>query len=171
MSEQEYRRPDEDLLQLDMQEAREKLTDEELERYNTLKSEDLEQDLKDKKQQDQLEDSEGLGVILDSARNELTKTIDFNGNGLEVFVDPDIDDVRKLQKAYKVQNKGMEEISDKELETARSNILDVLAKTTVNHDRDEWEEKFESVGFMTLYHVADKIFDQVNLEQQQKKRR
>lgn len=171
MSEKTYERTDNELKALSPDEAREKLTDEEIERYNELKKDELEENIETQRQKEQKQAGEAISALIDSTKNELTETVDFNGAELEVYIDPDIEDFKKLGKAFQYGDKKPEELPAEELQELEDNLLDLLAKTTVNFDREDWNKKFADAGFRTKANVAQKIFDQVDIEMEQKKSR
>jgi len=170
-SNEEYHRPDSELQALSREEAQKKLTDKEIKRYNNLKADALEEEIKTQKQKDEEQASEALGVLVDSAQDELTETISFDGTELEVYVDPNIKDYQELNKMMKFKDRKPEQIPPEQLEKMEDKLLGLLAKTSVNYSKEDWRKQFEDTGFRTKALVLNKVFSKVDEDFKQKKSR
>jgi len=162
---------DEELLELSRQEATEELSDEQFRRYNSLKAQKLEEDVEEYKGEQAESNAEGLDEILSSAQDDLTETIQVLGNDLEVLVDPDESDVKKINELRGMAEE--EDLSDEEIQELKDSLFEFMGQFTVNYDAEDWKQTYSDrdVGLRTIVEVAFEMFNEVERVVQQKKRR
>jgi len=164
---------DEQLLQMGKKTAEEKLAPDDLERYNELKEQELQDGLDEKKAEDAKKDSEALENLVDSSRNSLRKTVDINGSKIEIKADPGTKTVSKLQKLYNRKDENLESLTDNEMEEIYSDVLDILADVCVDYDRNDWGNALpdpeESIA--TPLVVVGEVYKEVEKVLNQKKSR
>lgn len=160
---------DEQLLELSKEEAKNRLEGEELERYNELKQQELEKGLEQKKKQDSEDNRKALKSMIEASRRELTTEVDIGGISLEVFVDPDIEDFSKLKKLQSMKDEKIEDLSKKQVEELRSDMIELLAKASTNYSQKDWQTEFEDAGLNTVLHITGKVFNKIDEDLKQKK--
>lgn len=158
---------DQELLELGPMEAQKQLDDEKLQRYNELKEENLKEDLKEKKQEDEAAKAEGLEGMRQQAEEELTVTI----HGVEFLADLGPKQFHKLNQAAKFEDKKASQLSESELEEVRSNILDVFADLSINKDREDFEKHFGDAGLATIGKISQPLLNKIKDATEQKKSR
>lgn len=158
---------DEQLLQFSPEQAQQQLNDKQLERYNELKTQDLEEDIEDKKQEERQLASEGLQALREDKEKELTVQI----KGIEFLADLNDKQINKLSKFAKYEDKDERSINQFEKENLVSDMLDVLSEISLNHDRSDWEEHFGDAGIITVGSLVYDVLDEIEDLREQKKRR
>jgi len=162
---------DEQLLKFDEQQARQQLNDDQLERYNELKQEQLQGAIEEKKTEDNINASEGLANLREATETDLTVTVE----GIKFLADVEPSQLNKLTDVAKFEQENSDrkisELSENELENVRSNLLDVLSDLSVNHSREDWQENFGDAGLITLATITGNLLDKVESYMNQKKSR
>lgn len=162
---------DEELLEMSRDEAEYELSDEEFRRYNSLKAQQLEEKVDDYKGDKAEENAEGLGEILDSAREGLTDVVEVFGTEVEVLVDPDDADVKEIRKLQKKAEQ--DDLGDDDIDELKDSVFDFMAQFTVNYSKEDWKESYsgQDVGLRSVVETAYELFDSVEDSVNQKKRR
>jgi len=158
---------DEQLLEHSPQEARQKFNDEQLERYNELKQQSLEEDLEQKKSEDAETAVNGLEAMRRQAEEEMTVDV----YGIEFVADVNPRQVKKLRKLEKFEDQSPEELDDEEFEDVHENILELLSELSVQYELVDWQEEFGDAGIMTLAQITGNLLSKIDVEVEQKKRR
>lgn len=148
-------------------EAQKELSDEELERYNNLKKQKLEQDLEKKKQEDEDNMVGGLAAMRQQAEQELTVEV----HGVEFLADLGPKQIHKLRTAAKFEDKQEAELTGDEYEKIRSNVLDVFADLSLNKDREDFQNHFGDAGIATLGKITEPLLEKITELNKQKKSR
>jgi len=156
-----------ELLELKPMEAQRELDDEQLERYNNLKEDNLKEDLKEKQADDNQNAVDGLAAMRQQAENKLTVEV----YGVEFIADLGPKQFHKLNKAAKFEDKKQSELTKKQLKQIRSNILDVLAEQSLNKDRNDFKEHFGDAGLATIGQITEPLLTKVKKVNEQKKSR
>lgn len=162
---------DEELLDYSPQEARELLEDEELERYNELKHEELEKELKGYETDKKKEAGEGLSVLRDAVEQELTTTVSFGDTSIEVLVDPDINDFKEVQEIAHLEDKEIDKLSDKEIRKIKNSTYELLGEISIKYSKEDWRNHFNDAGLISIGYVVETIFEEIDVQMEQKKRR
>lgn len=166
---QEY--SDEELLEFSRDEAEYELSDEDFERFNSLKAQKLEEEIDGYKQDKAQENAGGLDEILNSAQDDLTEVVEVFGTEIEVLVDPDDTDVKKIRE---LQNKAdADDLSDEQIDELKDAVFSFMSDFTVNYTEQDWRNSYsdKDVGLMSIVETAYELFDQVEDLVKQKKRR
>lgn len=158
---------DEQLLEHSPQEARQKFNDDQLERYNELKEQELSEDIEEKKQEDAENAVDGLEAMRQQAEKDLTVNI----YGIEFVADINPAQVKKLKQLEKFEDKNPEELDDSTFEDVQDNFLELLADLSVDYEIEDWEENFADSGIMTLAQITGKLLSEIDVEVGQKKSR
>jgi len=158
---------DEQLMEFSPQQARQQLSDEQLERYNELQEEKLSQDIEDEKEKDAETAVNGLEAMRQQAEQEMTVSV----YGIEFVADVNPRQVKKLKKLEKFENQSPEDLNDKEFEDVHDNLLELLSELSINHSLEDWQENFGDAGIMTLAEITGKLLSKIDVEVEQKKSR
>jgi len=158
---------DEQLLEHSPQEARQKFNDDQLERYNELKQQELSEDIEEKKEEDAENAVNGLEAMRQQAEKDLTVDV----YGIEFVADINPAQVKKLKQLEKFEDKDPGDLNDSTFENVHSNFLELLSELSVNHDLEDWEENFGDSGIMTLAQITGNLLSKIDVEVEQKKSR
>lgn len=158
---------DEQLLQFSREQAEQQLNDQQLERYNELKEEQLHEGIEKKKNKDMEQVAEGLSAMRESVENDLSVTV----RNIKFSTDINPSQVNKLLKVSRFEDRKVDSLNEEEVEQIRSNILDILAELSVNHDRSDWEKHFGDAGIVTPAVIAGELLDEIETVMEQKKSR
>jgi len=156
-----------ELLELKPMEAQRELDDEQLERYNNLKEDNLKEDLKEKQADDNQNAVDGLAAMRQQAENKLTVEV----YGVEFIADLGPKQFHKLNKAAKFEDKKVDSLDQEQITEIRSNILDVLAELDRENNREDWQENFGDAGIVTLGSITGELLDEIETYMEQKKSR
>jgi len=162
---------DEQLLQFDKEQALQQLNDDQLERYNELKQQELSQDIEEQKTEDGKNAAKGLKNLRQAAENDLTVKV----QGIEFLADVKPQQISKLTEvaefAEENEDREIDSLKPEELENIRSNILDVLSELSINHSRQDWEENFGDAGIATISTITNDLLADIESFMEQKKSR
>jgi len=162
---------DEQLLQFSKEQARQQLNDDQLERYNELKQQELSEGIQEQKNEDGKNATEGLKNLREAAENDLSVEV----KGIEFLADVSPEQISKLTDvadfAEENEDRKIDSLSTSELEDVRNNILDVLAELSKNHDRKDWEENFGDAGIATISTITNDLLSKIEEFMEQKKSR
>lgn len=158
---------DKQLKQFSPEEARQQLNDDQLERYNELKEEELQGNIEDDKQEKAGEAAEGLAAMRQSVQGDLTITV----RGIEFSTDINPAQINKLVKVAEFEDRKVDSLNEDELETVKGNILDILSELSINHDRSDWQENFGDSGIVAPAVIAGEVLDEVENVMDVKKNR
>ena len=158
---------DEQLLEFDEQQARQQLNDEQLERYNELKKQELEGAIEEKKEKDNEARAEGLKTLREDKEKELTVDV----NGLNFLADINDEQARKLHKLKKYRDKSEEDLSSEQVKEIKDDLITVLSQLNQDYNENEWRNEFGDAGVFTIASLAYDVVDEINDFTDQKKRR
>lgn len=158
---------DEQLLEFDPKQAKQQLNDEQLERYNELKKQDLEENINEQKNKDAETAVNGLSEMRRSVEKELTVTV----HGIEFKADIDAGQIKKLSSFAEHTDKTEEELNPEEAENITENILSVLSDLSINYSRSDWDNSFGDAGVITLATITMDLVQEIESFMQQKKTR
>jgi hypothetical protein len=158
---------DEQLLEHSPQEARQKFSDEQLERYNELKEQELQEGIEEQKEKDAENAVNGLEAMRRQAEGDLTVEV----YGIEFVADVNPRQVKQLKKLERFEDRSPEDLDDDEFESVHDNFLQLLSELSVNHDREDWDENFGDAGVMTLAQITGNLLSKIDVEVEQKKSR
>lgn len=158
---------DEQLLEFDPEQAQQQLNDDQLERYNKLKEEQLQGGIEDKKTEDAESVVDGLSALRESVENEMTVSV----RGIEFKGDVNASQIKRLSSFSKYRDKTEEELTPEQVENITENILGVLSDLSIDYDRSDWEESFGDAGVITLSTLTLELVQEIETFMQQKKSR
>jgi hypothetical protein len=157
----------EQLLEFSPKQARQQLSDDQLERYNELKQEQLKDNIEEQKQEDAENAVNGLEAMRRQAEEDMTVKV----YGIEFVADVNPAQVRKLKKLEKFEDKNPDELDDNEFDRVHTNFLELLSDLSVNYDLQEWDENFGDAGIMTLAQITGSLLSKIDVEVEAKKKR
>lgn len=161
------------LLEHSPEEARQKLNDDQLERYNELKQQELQGDIEERQEENEEIAQEGLAALREAKEQDLTVTV----HGIEFLADVNDEQVEKLAEFSKYEDKTEEDLDDSTIQEIREEMLDVLADLCLDYDRQDFAEEFggkgekEPAGIITVGSLVYDVLDEIEDLREQKKRR
>jgi hypothetical protein len=165
---------DEELLEMSFKEVAE-LPEKTRERHTELMMAEGQDQIEEHKQEKASTDTSGMAALADAVEQELTTEVELGDGGasIEVLVDPDLDDIREIENIRDVMDKQVADLTDEEFAAVMDTAFQVLGNVCINHSMEDWRTAAEQHdwGIHSIGHIADRIFEEVDAEAEQKKRR
>lgn len=164
---------DEELLELSREKAENQLSEEQVKRYNSLKAQQLHEDIDEHKEDKSKENIEGLGELLSDVQDDMVEVVEIAGNELKILVDPNSHDIQRIQKVVKLADKPEDELTEENTENLKEELTRILADFTVDWSFDDWnnEIKRNDLGLRGISKILEPVLETVEDELEQKKRR
>lgn len=161
---------DKELKNMPKGEADEELeTDEQWKRWNKLRAEKHQEDLKERKAQDAENSLDALRSLRDSAKEEQATTVEIKGQEIRVLVDPDLEVWRKIRKIQKYSDKQVQDLPMNKVKELRDTALYVLGEASIDYSEDEWRrilieepEPENKAGLRTLAWLCNKVYETID---------
>jgi len=164
---------DEYLKGLDREEAKQRLSPEQLERYNELKEKELKEGIEEKQVENNQKDLEAIDTLIQSSRNKLRSSIEIKGQKIRVTAELGMSTVRKGQKLYNLRDQEIEKLPDEKVNEIYNDILEILDNACVDYTKNVWDEKLPDPedDLTTSLMVMSQIYTEVKNVLNQKKSR
>jgi len=163
---------DDELLELNAEDVQSRdLTEEEIERWNNLKSDTHRKNIEEKKTEDASKSLDALEEMKKSVEEELTTTVEVKGVEVEVLVDPDEKVWSKLQTIREFKDKKPEEIPEEKIRELKETAFEFLGLATVDYSVEDWKEIYSDSGLETLSFLCNSIYKPVKEEREKKRQR
>ena len=145
-----------DLLNMNRQEAESKLSEKEFQRWKELNSaKQHAEDFYDKREEVR---EQGLDILTNRVKDELTETIDVYGFELEISIVLDDEQFDLIKELTKYQ--GMDEEDIEDTQEMKDTSSEFLASIT-DFSESEWRSNIDEMGLRGLFKIMEKVMEPI----------
>jgi len=145
-----------DLLNMSRSQA-ESLGDDEFERWQNL------HDAKLRGDEFQASADEGLDLLVQNAKDDLTETVEIFGVDVDVRVTLNDRQYKLIKEFQEYQGKSQEDIDD--IEKLKDRAIEFLAEVTDNNEA-EWKDVISEIGFRGLDKILRKVLEPIKTKRE-----